>query len=324
MEQVAPGMGTTGTAKRARSAAAVNTLAAPSALEEGDRYRPLTAHVADVDALIREQELEQHVYELDVLGYTVVRDALAPGAVSRLTDALLKSASEGGPVDTVRGTSHQQRTQEVVLLLARGGRPLEELVLHPVTLPLITYLLGASCTVSSVTGYVKGPGGAPLGVHSDTAFVPDPLPPYAQLANVNYCLTEYTEAAGCLTVVPGSHRYCHRPRDGQGTAEAVPVEAPAGSAIVFHGNTWHGARPRTQLGTRLTISTLFCRMYMRPQERYDEILPGEVLERNPPRLRTLVGKDVPTGWRSMADADRIRRLREDYAPTYYRTRGGYA
>jgi ectoine hydroxylase-related dioxygenase (phytanoyl-CoA dioxygenase family) len=34
---------------------------------------------------------------------------------------------------------------------------------------------------------------------------------------------------------------------------AVAVEAPAGSLIVFHGNTWHGALPRRRPGYRFTL-----------------------------------------------------------------------
>ena len=297
----------------------------PAASKGADGFRLITGHLADIDALIREHQLERHVYELDLTGYTVIKDALRPDATAVLERALLTLAGEqdGAPADPL-SRSHEDRTQEVMLLLTRGGRPFEELILHPVVLPLITYLLGQSCTISSVTGYIKGPGPAALGVHSDTAYVPDPLPPYAQVANVNYCLTDYTAAGGCLTVVPGSHRYCHRPRDGQGAREAVPVEAPAGAAIVFHGNTWHGALPRTFPGLRLTLSTLYSRMYMRPQERYDEIIGEDVLARNPPRFRKLIGKDVPTGWRSNSDAERIAGLRKANAPIYYRTRSEHA
>lgn len=65
-------------------------------------------------------------------------------------------------------------------------------------------------------------------------------------------------------------------------------------------------------------------MYIRPQERYDEIIDDEVLDRNPPRFRTLVGKDIPTGWRSVADAERITNLRKASAGAYYRTRSEHA
>lgn len=291
----------------------------PAPASQSD-FRLIGDHLSDINHLIRTQGLEQHVYELETSGYTIVEGALGPTQRQTLTDVLLEVAGQ----DDALGAGHTDRTQEVVLLLSRGGEPFEELVLHPVTLPLLTYLLGASCVVSSMTGYLKGPGDTPLGIHSDTAYVPDPLPPYAQLANVNYCLTDYTEADGCLTIVPGSHRYCHRPRDGQGTRDAVPIEAPAGAAIVFHGNTWHGALPRRNPGLRLTLSALYCRMYMRPQERYSDILNDEVLARNPPRFRELVGCDLPTGWGSTAESRRVFKLRNARAGQYYRTRGLHA
>jgi len=288
-----------------------------------DSFQPVTAPLAATLDTIRALGLERHVFELDTQGYTVVDDALDTATTEELGSLLSRLANEDRERGARLGWVPPGSTREVMLLLSRGGPAVERLVMHDRVLPLITYLLGSRCTISSVTGYVKQRGDAPLGVHSDTAYVPDPLPPYAQLANVNYCLTRYTAADGCLTMVPGSHRYCHRPRDGQGASEAVPIEAPPGAAIVFHGNTWHGALPRTRDGLRLTISTLYCRMYMRPQERYDEIIGAEVLDRNPPRFRTLVGLDVPTGWRSVDDAERVVGLRRAHAPTFYRTRSGH-
>jgi Phytanoyl-CoA dioxygenase (PhyH) len=176
-------------------------------------FRHLSELVVDIDNAVRRLGLQDHIYELEVQGYTVVENALGAVQRERLSGALLAAAAadDGAPIE-LDGRRHRDRTQEVFLLLARGVRAVEELVLHPTTLTLITYLLGASATLSSVSGYVKGPGDTALGVHSDTAYVPDPLPPYAQLANVNYCLTDYSEAHGCLTVVPGSHRYGHRAR----------------------------------------------------------------------------------------------------------------
>lgn len=291
----------------------------------GGDFRFINDHVEDIDMLIRANDLQRHVYELEMTGYTVIDNALTAAEIEELIEVLLDLAAEddGEPI-APQGGRHDDRTQEVMLLLARGGQPFERLVLHPTALPLITYLLGASCTISSVTGYVKGPSQMALGVHSDTAYVPDPLPPYAQIANVNYCLTDYTDANGCLTIVPGSHRYCHRPRDGQGAAEAMPIEAPAGAAVVFHGNTWHGARPRRNPGLRLSLSTLYCRMYMRPQEHYESILGREIIARNPQRFSQLIGMDVPTGWQSPAEARQKIALRKKNAGLYYRTRGPYA
>jgi ectoine hydroxylase-related dioxygenase (phytanoyl-CoA dioxygenase family) len=83
------------------------------------------------------------------------------------------------------------------------------------------------------------------------------------------------------------------------TAEAldpllgVPVSAPAGSMIIWHGNTWHGAAPRTTPGVRLSLIMLFCRWYLTPQIPHRQLASPEMLARNPPRFATLMGKRNP-------------------------------
>jgi Phytanoyl-CoA dioxygenase (PhyH) len=287
-----------------------------------DQHVPVHETLRAVERRLDDLNLGRHYKELELSGYTVIPGVLDGSARAELRSTLLTLAGENETrdPDLEGGTSHFDRTQEVVLLLARGGVPYEQLVVTPRVLALVTALLGQSCTLSSVTGYVKGPGSGGLGLHADTAFVPDPLPPYAQLANVNYCLTDYTVDDGCLTVVPGSHRYCHRPRHADAAVETEPVEAPAGSAIVFHGNTWHAALPRRKAGLRLTLSVLYCRMYMRPQESYADVLPDAVLDRNPPAFRQLVGRELPLGWRTAQEAAEVFLWRRERAGEYYRTR----
>lgn len=272
---------------------------------------------------LRRHQLADHAFELDALGYTIVPDVLTREQIESLTQSLVAIASsdEGATVDLIEGETHKDRTQEVTMLFARGNDEMRAAIANPRTLPLIRYLLGTSAVLSSYTGYVKGPGRCDLGVHSDTAYVPDPMPPYAQLANVNLLLTDYTEENGCLTMVPGSHRYSFRPRGGQGSNEQVAIVAPAGSAVVFHGNTWHAAYPRTVSGVRLTLSILYSRIYMRTQEDYRDAFDGDLADRLPESLRALALPDLPTGWTSPDHAKEIVNRRRENGRHYYRTRG---
>lgn len=275
-----------------------------------------------VDRLSR-MGLSRHVFELEALGYTIVPDVLTTAQVESLGADLrrVSEIDEGIAVDMVGGASHRDRTHEAKLLYARGSAEMRDLVAHPVTLELIRYLLGEGAVLSSFTGYVKGPGKCALGVHSDTAYVPDPVPPYAQLANVNILLSDYTVENGCLTMVPGSHRYGFRPREGQGTDEQVPVIAPAGSAVVFHGNTWHSATQRSAPGVRLTLSVLYSRMYMRTQEDYRQILTPEDIQGMSEQHRSLVLPDLPTGWASLEHAKEVDSVRKTRSRQLYSTRG---
>jgi ectoine hydroxylase-related dioxygenase (phytanoyl-CoA dioxygenase family) len=69
----------------------------------------------------------------------------------------------------------------------------------------------------------------------------------------------------------------------------VPVEAPAGSVLLFHGACWHGAFPKATPGLRLSVNCYYCQSYMKPQERFVGKVSKEVLERNPKKLAEILG-----------------------------------
>jgi ectoine hydroxylase-related dioxygenase (phytanoyl-CoA dioxygenase family) len=135
-----------------------------------------------------------------------------------------------------------------------------------------------------------------LGLHHDQIMMPAPLPLYAQTINATWTLTDYTKADGCLAFLPGSHQYCRQPVGDEGMDMAVPVEAPRGSLILWHGNTWHGSFPKTTPGLRVGLASIFNRKYLLTPEPVREHVTQEMLDRNPPRFRTLMGCDIPFGW----------------------------
>merc|ERR1712060_978563 len=58
--------------------------------------------------------------------------------------------------------------------------------------------------------------------------------------------------------------------------EAVPVECPKGSVIVFHGATWHGAYPREIDGLRITISNYYRHASVQPQDDIQHCFPRDL------------------------------------------------
>ena len=61
----------------------------------------------------------------------------------------------------------------------------------------------------------------------------------------------------------------------------------------MNGNLWHCAGAKTTPGERVGLLNYFCRMYMRTQEALADIVPQEVIDRNPPRLAELIGAPYP-------------------------------
>jgi hypothetical protein len=268
------------------------------------------AATRDLNAIygeIRELGLESNLAELEAFGFTVIEGALSPDLTARLRDAVLGAWSEryGRCLDIENETELHE--VELASYLLFKNPVFEEAVLNPKPLALITYLLGQSCWLSSLTSHVKGPGEKGLLLHSDTANgVPAPFSAYSHVANCNYALTDYTEAGGALAMVPGSHRLHRQPTrwevslsGNDRNPHAIPIEVPAGSAVVWHGNTWHGSFPRTVPGVRVNLATYFCRQYMAPQELYGDNTPPEIIARHgrDSRMAQLLGLNHFNGWK---------------------------
>jgi hypothetical protein len=260
-----------------------------------------TRHLNPLYREIRRLGLERNLAELDAFGLTVVEpEKVGPRMfVDRLSKTLLEVARRRSGHDADGSASlHHKNVGQLIYALLPEDRIFEEAVSNPVAMALVTYLLGEGCILSSVTGQVKAQDAERSLLHSDNGMIPSPFPPYAQVANATFVLTDYTREGGALAFVPGSHRLCRHPAPSEVSDEEllVPVEAPAGSMIVWHGNLWHAGFPKRTAGLRLNLILLFSRMYLLPQERIREQVTPEMLRRNPPRFAKLVGEHVAYGW----------------------------
>lgn len=253
--------------------------------------------------------LERHVYELELFGLTVVGPEktgaadLADRAFERVCD-LIEQRSGVRP-DPVTGATHTDVFIPSLYNFTHEGRVFEELITHPISLALVTHLVGQRCVLGGSTVFMKGPAtghkdmqlgakgeGLQLGLHADNNMHPEPFTPYAELCNATWLLCDYTKESGALAFVPGSHKACRNPGNGEAVNRAVPVEAPKGSLVVWHGNTWHGSYPRLVPGLRTSVAFEFVRSYMARHEHIDRHVTQEMLDRNPERYAVLMGRDL--------------------------------
>jgi ectoine hydroxylase-related dioxygenase (phytanoyl-CoA dioxygenase family) len=103
----------------------------------------------------------------------------------------------------------------------------------------------------------KRPGGAEFPWHQDSPYFAFDCPHVDRLVSLQVYLDDATVENGCLWMIPGSHARgrlpCFEDRGTLGRlytdveralpgAEHVPIAAPAGSVIFFHGDVVHGSR----------------------------------------------------------------------------------
>ena len=244
-----------------------------------------------------DSDLSQYTEKLDEQGYAVVppvvtgvSTAMIDELVQRLLDkseALVgcKFSVEEGPERPLdyggfRGflerISGAEPSQFQLMRLCTYHRVFRDLAVNPVATALIDHLFGAGddaarspARFSSHNCFVKWAGegyGESLGLHADQAGMPLPWGDNALNANCNWCLTDYTRDGGAFACVPGSHRRKRQPQLLEGVADAIAVECPRGSLIVFHGALWHGAFPKKTPGLRLTLAYFYRHMAILPQD----------------------------------------------------------
>ena len=259
---------------------------------------------------IRELGLEQHLEEIESQGFTTLRGVLSDVQIERATAAIVARAEQalGHEVDVDRQSTERSPGLTYLPYLLYDDEVFEEILVEPGPLALITALLGESCLLSSLGSHFKGPGGMPLPLHSDNGNgIPAPFPAMAQVANINYALTPYSEEAGALALVPGSHKLGRQPRADEmmlggenGNRDAVAMNLSPGDAVVWHGNTWHGSYVRQVPGVRINLAVYFNRQYIRTQEHHGDTVPPEVLARHADddRFAIILGAKQPYGWQN--------------------------
>jgi hypothetical protein len=244
----------------------VDDIPARRATGDGGAERRVLAEIARLN-------LERNVADLDERGYTILSPAQAapPGFCERVRDKIFDVVAEETGLRPE--LSDGDRFSGQMASICRGATfsniffadPIfEQVMMSEAPLALVTYLLGESCEFAAMNAVIKAPGAEYLNMHVDSP-QPAPLPPYSQVANATWLLNDYDAANGATVMVPGSHRWCRHPvgEEVADVSNGIVVKAPAGSILIWHGNTWHAALPRTAPGIRVSLITYFVRHYLR-------------------------------------------------------------
>lgn len=242
--------------------------------------------------------LEPYIAQLDVLGYTVVPpEKLASLAFSkRLLEAVLQAGARQGSEIDMEGDGVDAQFGILVRNLLLEDEIFIEAALNPVVQALTSYLVGEHAVLSSYSALIKGRSNErDLPLHVDETRAPPPFAVHSQVCNITWILTDYSHAKGSVCFVPGSHHQLRAPRPGEGDDERIPVDAAAGSLIVWTGRTWHGAFARTEPGLRVNLLMPFFRPHLRTQENYREQVSPELVEKYP-GLSTMLGMRIGYGW----------------------------
>ena len=242
---------------------------------------------------LRQLGLESNIVELEVLGFTVVPpEKVGPASFCQaVREALERTMLRRYGPDGL-SAERWANVNDIQRFMLWEDPIFERLSYNPAGLGLAEYLLGTDCILSLCAAWVKGTGEIRTGIHGDYL---DPAlaaqPEQVNNCNMHFMLTDYTKDDGAISFVPGSHRWRRQvtPSDAKYWADrAVPVEAPAGSMVIWGNHAWHGSYPKKTPGLRMTLQCEYMRRRRQPEEAYRETVTQAALDRNPVRFAGLM------------------------------------
>jgi hypothetical protein len=174
--------------------------------------------------------------ELRVWGFTVIHDVLDAATAAAMRSFVVEHAFTIGVEHRHRGTA-----RHLANLVALDPMFLPTID-HAAVLPYVEAVMGSELILGSLSARVVRPGEGAQMLHSD---VPLAMHRYGDdaplMMNTVWALSDLNAATGGTRLVPGSHQsHLSEPPPGLDLPHEMQPDVPAGSVVIFHGQTWHG------------------------------------------------------------------------------------
>ena len=256
-------------------------------------------------------DADAHATRMREQGFTVIEDFLDVGGLAAFRQALAPL------LETHHGRNDFEgfKTERVYTLIARG-KVFEDIAADPRILALVGRFLQPDFLLSASHSISLNPGETAQSIHSDDSFYrqPRPRPPIG--ISVIGAIDDFTKANGATELIPGSHRWGEpgapgRPNDiAEIEAMLVPMEIPAGSALVFAGTLLHRGGANLTDRPRMAFTNQYCEPWARPQENFWLSVPKAQAREMSPAAQTLLGYEIAPPFLGMVSGSHPRKSLE--------------
>jgi ectoine hydroxylase-related dioxygenase (phytanoyl-CoA dioxygenase family) len=256
-----------------------------------------------MDAMAARFDVDAHAAAIREQGFTVIREFMD-------TDRLAEFRRELAPfIGAHHGRNDFEgfKTERIYTLVARA-KVFEEIAADPRILALVGRFLQPNFLLSASHAISLNPGETAQSIHSDDGFYRQarPRPPIG--ISVIGAIDAFTKANGATEVIPGSHLWGEpgapgRPNDmAEIEAMLVPMEIPAGAALVFAGTLLHRGGANVTDRPRLAFTNQYCEPWARPQENFWLSVPKEMVREMSPVAQALLGYEIAPPFLGMVTA----------------------
>ena len=241
----------------------------------------------------RKSEWLSNVLEsVNTFGHAVVEGVLSRSFIESTRDAMYRTQ------EAIRRELGEERLLQagelgVLRLMMRFDSHFFKFLEVPELLAIIDNTVSDTAIMHLQNGFILPsvpPGQTPaIFQHSFHQDFPRVLNGYLASVNLMFAIDEFSAEAGATLVVPGTHQRMVPPDREFLAQNAVAVECPAGSMVVFDSTLWHAAGANASGKDRLAINHQFTRSYIKQQIDYVRALGDTTVLAQAPRTRQLLG-----------------------------------
>lgn len=234
------------------------------------------------------KQMQHHVEELDILGYTVVEDVLNVDELAHVRAKILEvyeiQKKETEPYFDITETEENNIARSLFLY----DDHFYHILNHPTIIPLIEKVLGNYYVLFGQNGVVVHPQEehSMSRWHRDLShmnFVCD-----TTLAlDVFFCITDFNSQTGATKLVPGSHKINYEPSLEFMEKYGVSVTAKAGSVFLFNAMLFHRTGSNVSKGPRVGLNHMYTKYILKQQIDIPASLNYEMPE--DPHMQMLLG-----------------------------------
>jgi ectoine hydroxylase-related dioxygenase (phytanoyl-CoA dioxygenase family) len=245
----------------------------------------------------RSENIDDFFQALEEQGAVIVEDFLSDSTLNEFNAELSAVMNSESGIDRVFandliGEFFGSDVSHVAGLAGKSEVFVDHILCHPLYMAACDRFLSPSCSDYQLNiGHVmeREPGCEAQPLHRD-AWVWKRLPASQQeiqLASI-IALTDFTADNGGTLIVPGSHRWDDQRYPDMN--EAIAAQMPAGSAVVYLGNTFHaGGANVTRDQKRRGVHVSYTLGWLRTEENQCLATPLEVARKLPRRAQELLG-----------------------------------
>jgi hypothetical protein len=209
---------------------------------------------------------KHHLEELDVLGYTLIKEALLPEEVEELKSELERiwdiQEKETEGIFNIKEIAENN----IVRAPLAYSKSFIKAYNNSKTIPLIKEVLGDYFILSQENGVIVHPNltHSQNKWHRDLShmnFVSDP--PLA--INAFFCLTNFTIETGATQLLPHSHKINYEPSADYMSNHGISIEAKAGDVFLFNSMIFHRTGINVSQGKRIGLNHIYTKYILKQQ-----------------------------------------------------------